>query len=109
MGYLQPSEKIGSRPLGARSSVLKQADYDQTGQIEYRINALGFRGEDVSTPALQRLFVFGCSHTFGTGLDEKDIWCEQFRRSYARHLSILPSDVNLLNFGCGVASNAEIA
>jgi len=108
-GKLFPIESIGSRPLGVRSCVLKQADYDRTGQIEYRINELGFRGEDVSEQSIRRLFVFGCSHTFGTGLNEKDIWCEHFRQSYASRLKVPPSQVNLLNFGCGGASNAEIA
>lgn len=109
LATLIPSESVSSRPLGVRSQILRQADYDRTGQIEYRINEFGFRGEDVSKEPLRRLFVFGCSHTFGTGLAENEIWCEHFRLSYASLIGVPPSQVNLLNFGCGGSSNAEIA
>lgn len=42
--------------------------------VRYRYNSMGFRSPELSdTPCIA---FFGCSHTFGTGLDQEHIWPE---------------------------------
>jgi hypothetical protein len=52
---------------------IKIKGWDQPGAINYRINSLGFRGDefDFSKPCLVAL---GCSFTIGTGLPEQTVW-----------------------------------
>jgi lysophospholipase L1-like esterase len=47
------------------------------GRISYRINNLGFRGEDVAAerpPGVRRILCLGDSFTFGEGVREEDAW-----------------------------------
>jgi lysophospholipase L1-like esterase len=45
--------------------------------VEYRINNLGFRGQDITVekpPGIRRVLCLGDSFTFGEGVREKDAW-----------------------------------
>lgn len=97
-------------PLEAHAgSVLHTFEMDTTGRNAYRINAWGYRGEDWNHAARRRIFVFGCSYTFGTGLREDEIWCAHLKGAYAEAFGVRPEEINLLNFGVTGASNSEIA
>lgn len=52
---------------------IKSKGWDQPGAITYRINSLGYRGDefDFEKPCLLAL---GCSFSVGTGLPESDVW-----------------------------------
>jgi hypothetical protein len=69
------------------------------------MNSLGYRGEEFDPGAAKRIFVFGCSYTFGTGLNLEDTWAVRFRDACARAWGLAARDVNLLNFAESGASN----
>lgn len=50
--------------------------YTETSVI-YRMNSHGYRGTEFSEPAEFKILVSGCSHTFGIGINEEDLWCNQ--------------------------------
>lgn len=52
---------------------IKHKGWDQAGAITYRINSLGYRGDEIDStqPCLVAL---GCSFTVGIGLPENDVW-----------------------------------
>lgn len=53
------------------------------GRVEYRINNLGFRGEDITVekpPATRRILCLGDSFTFGEGVREEDAWPQRLGR-----------------------------
>jgi hypothetical protein len=75
----------------------------------YKFNALGFRGPDFDDNAQRRLYVAGCSYTLGTGLDWEETWAYQFAGMAAQRWGISRSELCLMNFSQGGASNAYIA
>src|SRR5689334_11722829 len=75
----------------------------------YSFNTAGFRGEDLLPDAAMRLFVGGCSFTFGHGLDIEETWPYKFKLRVAARTGCDPSRINLLNFSQGGASNDYIA
>jgi hypothetical protein len=91
------------------NAVFRTAGTDLSGTKQYRYNAHGFRGEERNPEAAKRLYVFGCSITFGVGLSEDEIWASHFRDRYAERCGLVRSQVNLMNFGLGGASCREIA
>jgi hypothetical protein len=101
--FIKPQRRIPFVPNGNGRS---DRDND-ISKIKYSINSLGFRGEKFKKAAPKKIYVFGCSNTFGIGLKQDDIWCNQLREQFAQHFRL--TDVNLLNFGLPGASNAEIA
>ena len=54
------------------STTQSQISDDQSGKIQYNINSQGFRGPDFNNVDAVAL---GCSITFGIGVSEQDIWC----------------------------------
>ncbi|MGH9380188.1 MAG: SGNH/GDSL hydrolase family protein [Thermoanaerobaculia bacterium] len=54
-----------------------------SGRVHYRINNLGFRGEDISVEkpsGVRRILCLGDSFTFGEGAREEDTWPERLGR-----------------------------
>ena len=82
---------------------------DRSGTKSYRFNSLGFRGEEHDPDAVATIFVCGCSNAFGIGLNAEETWVHQFKLAYAESRGIDPSNVNVLNFSQGAASNDYIA
>jgi hypothetical protein len=78
---------------------------DQSGSKTYYFNALGFRGEEFDPASPVKLFVCGCSYTFGTGLDFEESWSFLFKQKLAELRGLPESSVNLINFAQGGASN----
>lgn len=81
---------------------------DQSGEVEYRFNSKGFRCEEYDACAAHRIVVAGCSYVLGVGLNVEETWPEHLRRREAERLGLQPSQVNLLNFAQGGASNAYV-
>jgi len=96
------------RMMHLRASTINRYNKDQSGTKEYRFNSLGFRGEDVDPTSEHRIFVAGCSLTFGDGLDLAETWPFRFREKYAARQGCPPPRVNLLNFSVSGASNDRI-
>jgi hypothetical protein len=74
----------------------------------YHFNSLGFRGEEFDPGAPFKLFVCGCSITFGIGLEYEQSWPFLFRRKVAEHEGLAEAQVNLMNFSEAGASNDYI-
>jgi hypothetical protein len=75
----------------------------------YDFNALGFRGEEFDAEAQVKLFVCGCSFTFGIGVELEESWPFLLKQRLAAHRDLAASSVNLLNFSEAGASNDYIA
>ena len=98
------------RPTGRGAPyVLDRYSSDQSGPKTYQFNSLGYRGRDFNPSAKRNLFVFGCSHTFGVGLNQEELWSHHFANRYAAHCGISRDELNLMNFAHEGASNEEIA
>lgn len=55
---------------------------DEFNPITYELNSYGYRCKDFSKYTDGKfILAIGCSHTFGTGLHNKDIWCNQLGSS----------------------------
>lgn len=94
--------------LGQPHAVQTYAD-NVNGSKVYHFNSLGFRGEEFNPSAKFKVFAFGCSQTFGQGLDDHETWPYQFSRMYSRRRNVRPRDICLMNFGEEGASNDYIA
>ncbi|MBW2977249.1 hypothetical protein KY331_00230 [Candidatus Woesearchaeota archaeon] len=81
---------------------------DQSEKIMYTINSLGFRGEEYNTKAKKHIFVFGCSYTFGTGLNIEETWAYQFKKLFSHMRESDINDINLMNFSVYGVSNDHI-
>jgi hypothetical protein len=81
---------------------------DRSKAKTYYFNSLGFRGEELDPAAPVKLFVCGCSHTFGVGLELEESWPFLFKLRLAEQHGLSPSSVNLMNFAEGGASNDYI-
>lgn len=57
--------------------------FGTSGRVDYRINNVGFRGEDISVdkpPGMRRILCLGDSFTFGEGVREEDAWPQRLGR-----------------------------
>lgn len=108
-----PSFKASDRHWGSlnkfANTVRTKIEPDVSGKKTYRINSIGFRGQDYNPEATRDIFAFGCSVTFGVGLNEDELWCRHFHENYAALHGLTRTEVNLMNFGLGGGSNPEIA
>lgn len=92
-------------PDGAGSYSSTTYGFDDSNTKTYRFNSLGFRGEDFDPDAPVKLFVSGCSNTFGVGVDLEESWPFLFKQRLAEQRGLPASSVNLMNFSQGGASN----
>jgi|ERR671923_861491 hypothetical protein len=100
------NEHLGPDGRGGHSI----SSYGEDGPVPktYSFNSLGFRGEEFDADAPLKLFVCGCSITFGTALDIEESWPFLFRQKLAEQHGLAESSVNLMNFSEGGASNDYI-
>lgn len=75
----------------------------------YRFNSLGFRGEEFDPAARLKIFVAGCSYTFGLGVPDEQTWPVLLKKLLADRLGIPLDQANLQNFSQVGASNGYIA
>jgi hypothetical protein len=81
---------------------------DKSRATTYSFNSLGFRGEEFDPDSPLKLFVCGCSYTFGTGLEIEESWPFLFKQKLAEQRRLPEASVNLMNFSHGGASNDYI-
>jgi hypothetical protein len=81
---------------------------DESETKTYYFSSLGFRSEEFNPDAPVKLFVCGCSQSFGTGLNFEESWAFLFKQRLAEHRSLPEQSVNLMNFSQGGASNDYI-
>ena len=84
---------------------INKLDSDQSGEKEYKLNSLGFRGEEFNKKTKFKLFIAGCSNTFGTGLNWEETWGYQFKKIFCKKYNYNLNKVNLMNFGIIGQSN----
>src|SRR5262245_53776473 len=102
---LRKTEHFGS---GDGPWVTDTHGFDRSGTKTYRFNSLGFRGPEPSPDARARIFVCGCSYTFGVGLNAEEVWADKVKNRVAAAWGLDPMQVDLLNFSQGGASNCYI-
>lgn len=71
--------------------------YYEKNPFKYKINNFGFRGNDFNKGDKVNIYL-GCSITFGTGIDYKDLWVKQLNDKIDKDIKI----VNLAQGGCGI-------
>jgi hypothetical protein len=86
-------------------STSNRFDSDKSGTKEYKLNSLGFRGEEYNPLAKKRIFVIGDSSTFGVGLNIEETWPYRFKEKYAKKYRYKIESVNIMNFAVGGVSN----
>jgi hypothetical protein len=106
--YKGPRREEHLGPDGRGSHAVAVYGADRTKKITYHFNSLGFRGEEFDPQAQLKLFVCGCSFTFGTGLEIEDSWAFRLKQKLAEHRGLAVSSANLSNFSQGGASNDYI-
>lgn len=97
------SEHFGPDGKGSHSSTTY--GFDESDTKTYSFNSLGFRGEEFDPDAPLKLFVSGCSNTFGVGIEYEESWPFLFKQRLAEQRDLPASSVNLMNFSQGGASN----
>lgn len=86
------------------------AHHDEVKPSErYKFNSLGFRGEEYDSTAPLRIFVCGCSYTFGMGVESDHTWPVAFTRIAASQVGISAAQSHVQNFAQIGASNNYIA
>jgi len=68
--------------------------------FNYEVNVHGFRCDDFDTMDLTKksIVYLGCSHTFGIGSPEEDIWCSILHKLLQEHHN---TEFNFINLGIG--------
>lgn len=101
--------EAGSGGKAGKPCVLREYPPDFSGTKTYRLNSLGYRGEEFREDAKRSLFFCGCSNTFGTGLNQDEIWINHFAEAYAADEGLTLDDLNVMNFSEDGGSNDYIA
>ena len=75
----------------------------------YHFNSLGYRSEEFDPTARLKIFVSGCSYTFGLGMEPDQAWPGLLKKMVADKLGVPLDRANLQNFSQVGASNDYIA
>lgn len=73
--------------------------------VNYSINSYGYRGDEPLGDCDYKVVVLGDSHTFGTGLDDKDTWPQQFKKLLQQQYP----NCKIINFAVQGCSNDAMA
>ena len=96
----------------------RSAGQDETGHFVcrdgaegglYHFNALGYRGPEFDPSAPLKVFVAGCSYTFGQGVPFEQTWPSLLTKAIAERRGIPAERASLQNFSQIGASNEYIA
>ncbi|MEM9273499.1 MAG: DUF6071 family protein [Cyanobacteria bacterium P01_F01_bin.143] len=96
-------EHFGPNGTGGHTS--SKYGSDKADIRTYTFNSAGFRSEELNPDAALKIFVCGCSYTFGTGVNFEKSWPFLFKRRWAKYQNMALDSINLLNFSQGGASN----
>ena len=75
----------------------------------YHFNSFGYRGEEFDPAARLKIFVSGCSYTFGLGVERDQTWPALLKKQLSAKLDVPFDRTNLQNFSQIGASNGYIA
>ena len=75
----------------------------------YHFNSFGYRGEEFDPAARLKIFVSGCSYTFGLGVEHDQTWPALLKKQLSAKLDVPFDRTNLQNFSQIGASNGYIA
>jgi hypothetical protein len=70
--------------------------FGKDGRIDYRINELGFRGEEIDfdkPPGIRRILCLGDSFTFGEGVREENAWPQRLGRAAGPGFEVINAGV----------------
>ena len=70
--------------------------------VNYTFNAHGYRGPLFNSNKKIKIITIGCSHAFGTGIDESSTWAEQLKQIIKQYNT---DDVEVFNLGTPGASS----
>ena len=73
--------------------------------VNYTYNSLGYRGDEPSLPSNFTILVCGSSSTFGTGLDDKQIWPYYLKQKFCKEKI---TNTKLINLGVAGVPNDYI-
>lgn len=85
-------------------AVLDRYGNDTSSKITYRLNAAGYRSEELNPGARYKIFLIGESHALGVGVAFDETFGQRFKAHLSAALNIAPADINLLNFSAGGVS-----
>jgi len=71
---------------------------DRTGKIRYAFNALGYRGYEFLPNAKLRVFTFGESDAFGTGVEHHEAWPSRVAANLRESLGLAEHELCFMNF-----------
>ena len=100
----QSAAAVFDRTTGHFRAPRGQGDSQETERV-YSFNSLGFRGSEFDPSAAFRVFVCGCSYTFGMGVETDRTWPVVFTRLAAAELGVPNDKSHVQNFSQIGASN----
>ena len=81
-------------------------DWNYTSDnVNYTFNSLGYRGDEIDTPSNFTILVCGSSSTFGTGLDDTQIWPYHLKQRFNKEKI---NNTKLINLGVAGVPNDYI-
>lgn len=107
-GHPRQGSAVFDRNTGYFRSPRRQGDGPEPDR-SYDFNSLGFRGTEYDPGAALRVFVCGCSYTFGMGVDLDRTWPAVFTRLAAAALRVPVDNTHVQNFSQIGASNNYVA
>lgn len=70
--------------------------------VKYTLNSHGYRGPSFNSSKKIKIITIGCSHVFGTGIDDSSTWAEQLKQLIKQYDT---DDVEVFNLGTPGASS----
>lgn len=70
--------------------------------VNYTLNSHGYRGPSFNSSKKIKIITIGCSHVFGTGIDDGSTWAEQLKQLIKQYDT---DDVEVFNLGTPGASS----
>jgi len=102
--YLQDSNRTYSFDFFDSDSFVANSLW-QDKKINYTFNAHGYRGPSFNSNKKIKIITIGCSHTFGTGIDDSSTWAEQLKQLIMQYDT---DDVEVFNLGTpGVSTDSN--
>lgn len=77
--------------------------YWKDKNIKYIFNAHGYRGPSFNSDAKLKIVTIGCSHVFGTSIDESQTWASCLKKAISEKYNI-SKDIEVFNLGIPGAS-----
>jgi len=99
--YLQDSDRTYSFDFFDTDSFVANSLW-QDKTINYTFNAHGYRGPSFNSNKKIKIITIGCSHVFGTGIDDISTWAEQLKQLIMQYDT---DDVEVFNLGTPGASS----